>query len=150
MTNRRDFLRHGTSLFAGAFLFRRLPPAAGVPMVVYKDPNCGCCAKWVDLMKGAGFDVSTRDTPNMDPIKARYNVGRALASCHTAVVGGYVVEGHVPADDIKRLLKEKPAVLGIAAPGMPMGSPGMEGSPKDAYAVLTFDRSGKTTVFARH
>lgn len=147
---RRDFVRHGSVALAGFLAVRVLPRPAGVPMVVYKDPNCGCCAKWVELMKGAGFEVSARDTPNMDAIKARYRVGRAQASCHTAVVGGYVVEGHVPAEDIKRMLKEKPAVLGIAAPGMPVGSPGMEGSPKDAYNVVTFDAAGKTTVFAKH
>jgi hypothetical protein len=122
----------------------------GTPMMVYKDPNCGCCHNWVEIMRRAGFDVSTRDTSDMDAIKARHKVTRALASCHTALVGGYVVEGHVPADVIRKLLAEKPRVLGIAVPGMPVGSPGMEsGNRKDPYEVLTFDAAGKTTVFAK-
>ena len=118
-------------------------------MMVYKDPNCGCCHKWVEIMRKSGFDVSVKDTADMPSIKARYKVGRDLVSCHTALVGGYVVEGHVPADVIRKLLAGKPKVLGIAVPGMPVGSPGMEGSPKDAYDVLTFDGAGKTTIYAR-
>jgi len=118
-------------------------------MMVYKDPNCGCCHNWVEIMRKSGFEVSVKDTADMAAIKARYKVGRGLTSCHTALVGGYVVEGHVPADVIRKLLAEKPKVLGIAVPGMPVGSPGMEGSPKDPYDVLTFDAIGKTTVFAK-
>lgn len=118
-------------------------------MMVYKDPNCGCCKTWVTLMRNAGFEISARDTADMPAIKQRYKVPEALGSCHTALVGGYVVEGHVPADLITRLLKEKPKVLGLAVPGMPIGSPGMEGGTKEAYDVLTFDAAGKTTVFAR-
>jgi hypothetical protein len=118
-------------------------------MLVYKDPNCGCCHNWVEIMRTAGFEVSVRDTSDMSSIKTRYKVGRPLVSCHTALVGGYVVEGHVPADVIRKLLADKPKVLGIAVPGMPVGSPGMEGTPKQAYEVLTFDAAGKTTVFAR-
>jgi hypothetical protein len=118
-------------------------------MLVYKDPNCGCCHNWVEIMRTAGFEVSVRDTGDMSSIKTRYKVGRPLVSCHTALVGGYVVEGHVPADVIRKLLADKPKVLGIAVPGMPIGSPGMEGNPRQAYEVLTFDAAGKTTVFAR-
>ena len=119
-------------------------------MMVYKDPNCGCCHNWVEIMRRAGFEVSARDTTDMNAIKTRHKVTPALASCHTALVGGYVVEGHVPADVIRKLLAEKPKVLGIAVPGMPVGSPGMEsGSRKDPYDVLTFDAAGKTTVFAK-
>ena len=123
---------------------------AGTPMMVYKDPNCGCCHNWVEIMRRTGFEVSVRDTQDMNAIKSRHKVTRALASCHTALVGGYVVEGHVPADVIRKLLAEKPKVLGIAVPGMPVGSPGMEqGTRKDPYDVVAFDASGKTTVFAK-
>jgi len=128
---------------------RLLAQAAGTPMLVYKDPDCGCCHNWVEIMKGSGFEVSVRDTRDMASIKKRYQVGSRLASCHTAVVAGYVIEGHVPADVIRQLLREKPKAVGLAVPGMPIGSPGMEGSPKQAYEVLRFDADGKTVVFAR-
>lgn len=148
--SRREVFARGLATAAAACAFPALLRAsAGIPMVVYKDPNCGCCSKWVGLMRSAGFEVSTRDTADTAAIKSRYKVPQALGSCHTALVGGYVVEGHVPGDLITRLLKEKPKVLGLAVPGMPVGSPGMEGAPKVAYDVLTFDAAGKTTVFAR-
>jgi hypothetical protein len=149
--SRREFLtRVAAASAAATALPALLGASAAVSMVVYKDPSCGCCKKWVSLMQSAGFEVSARDTADMPSIKRRYQVPGALASCHTALVGGYVIEGHVPADLIARLLKEKPKVLGLAAPGMPAGSPGMEmGGQKDAYDVLTFDAAGKTTVFAR-
>jgi hypothetical protein len=148
--SRRELLLRGAAAAATALSFPALlRAAAGIPMVVYKDPNCGCCSKWVGLMKSAGFEVSTRDTADMASIKARYKVPAALGSCHTALVGGYVIEGHVPADLITRLIKEKPKVLGLAVPGMPVGSPGMEGGTKEAFDVVTFDAAGKTTVFAR-
>lgn len=118
-------------------------------MTVYKDPNCGCCAKWVDHVKQAGFTVTVRETDDMDSVKASFGVPAALASCHTARVGAYAIEGHVPADLIVRLLKEQPAGRGLAVPGMPVGSPGMEmGSRKDAYDVLLFDKAGKSRVYA--
>ena len=150
LISRRALLASGFNAAAAAVVFPALFRApAAIPMVVYKDPNCGCCTKWVGLMRSAGFEVSTRDTSDMASIKTRYKVPAALGSCHTAMVGGYVVEGHVPADLITRLLKEKPKVLGLAVPGMPMGSPGMEGSTKDAFDVVTFDAAGKSTVYAR-
>jgi len=150
LISRRALLASGFNAAAAAVAFPALLHAsAAIPMVVYKDPNCGCCTKWVGLMRSAGFEVSTRDTSDMASIKTRYKVPAALGSCHTALVGGYVVEGHVPADLITRLLKEKPKVLGLAVPGMPMGSPGMEGSTKDAFDVVTFDAAGKSTVYAR-
>jgi hypothetical protein len=128
--------------------------AAAPIMQVYKSATCGCCKAWVEKMKTAGFDVRVTDLDEsaLQELKAKRGVGDNLQSCHTAVVNGYVVEGHVPADDIHRLLKEKPAIAGIAAPGMPRGSPGMEvpGGARDPYQVLTFTRAGKTTVFARH
>ncbi len=130
-----------------------LAPAATI-MQVYKSPTCGCCKAWVEKMKAAGFDVRVTDLDEdkLQAEKAKHGVGSGLQSCHTAIVNGYVVEGHVPAADIQRLLKEKPAVIGIAAPGMPRGSPGMEvpGGAKDAYDVVAFTRAGKTSVFAKH
>lgn len=129
-------------------------PAPATLMQVYKSPTCGCCKAWIDKMRTAGFEVRVTDLDEaaLQAEKARRGVSDKLASCHTAIVNGYVVEGHVPADDIRRLLKEKPAVAGLAAPGMPRGSPGMEmpdGS-KDPYNVLSFTRAGKATVYARH
>ena len=126
--------------------------AAGValpPMTVYKDPNCGCCAEWVSHVRKAGFVVTVRDTADMSSVKASFGVPSALESCHTARVGAYAIEGHVPADLIQKLIREKPVARGLAVPGMPQGSPGMEqGAPKDAYEVLLFDKAGKTRVFA--
>lgn len=116
---------------------------------VYKDPNCGCCSKWVDHMRANGFTVETMDLPDLTMVKERYAIGQSLRSCHTAVIGDYAFEGHVPADVIKKFLEEKPSVAGLAVPGMPMGSPGMEGASKDKYDVLTFDRAGRTTVYAQ-
>ena len=129
-------------------------PAAKTVMQVYKSPTCGCCKAWVQKMEAAGFEVRVTDLdPDaLDAEKAKRGVSDDLGSCHTAIVNGYVVEGHVPVEDINRLLKEKPAIVGIAAPGMPRGSPGMEmpNGAKDAYNVVAFTKAGKTTVFARH
>ncbi len=119
-----------------------------IPIKVYKDPNCGCCKEWVKHLEANGFKVETMDMPDLSLLKQKYGVKQELQACHTAIVGGYVVEGHVPADVIKQMLKEKPAIAGVAVPGMPMGSPGMEGASKERYNVLTFDRAGRTTVYA--
>lgn len=125
------------------------PKAALPPMTVYKDPNCGCCTEWVSHVRKAGFVVTVRDTSDMSGVKASFGVPAALESCHTARVGSYAIEGHVPADLIQKLLREQPVARGLAVPGMPMGSPGMEqGSQKDAYDVVLFDKAGKTRVFA--
>jgi hypothetical protein len=124
------------------------PPAAAAPVAVYKSATCGCCAKWNDHMRTAGFNVNSTDLPDVTPVKDKHGVPAGLRSCHTAVVGGYVIEGHVPADVIKKLLRERPAVVGIAVPGMPSGSPGMEGSRVDPYNVVSFDKSGATKVYA--
>jgi hypothetical protein len=129
---------------------QQAPATTPTPITVYKTASCGCCAKWVDHMKSAGFAPTVSDLPEVGSTKLKLGVPADLQSCHTATVDGYVVEGHVPADVVRQLLKEKPKVTGIAVPGMPMGSPGMEqGGMKDAYEVLTFDRSGKTTVYAK-
>ena len=121
---------------------------APVAMKVYKDPGCGCCKEWIKHMQKAGFAVTSEDSTKMDAIKVKLGVPGALASCHTAVVGDYLVEGHVPADVVLKLLKEKPNARGLAVPGMPQGSPGMEGPTKDKYNVMLFDRLGKATVYA--
>lgn len=118
-------------------------------MTVYKSQWCGCCTQWVAHMREHGFAVEVEEMNDLSPIKARYGVTQELSSCHTAVVDGYVVEGHVPADLVKRLLRDRPEVVGLAVPGMPIGSPGMEGPNKEAYNVLTFDGEGKTAVYAR-
>jgi hypothetical protein len=123
------------------------PQSRGYTVTVYKNRFCGCCNKWVDHLKNNGFKVNAFNTSDLSEIKANHGVPDKLASCHTAFVEGYVVEGHVPADVIQRLLKEKPKVLGIAVPGMPIGSPGMEGSYSEHYDILTFDRNGKIEVY---
>jgi len=118
---------------------------------VYKSPTCGCCSKWVDHLKANGFTVRSHDTDNVVAHKTRLGVPTGYGSCHTAQVGGYLVEGHVPAKDIKRLLKEKPRARGLVVPAMPIGSPGMEeGSRKDAYTVFLVNRDGSTQTYARY
>ncbi|HAF56393.1 MAG TPA: metal-binding protein [Thauera sp.] len=125
--------------------------AADDEVVMYKDPNCGCCGKWAEHMREHGFKVKEVATAEMGVVKREARVPQALGSCHTAKVGGYVVEGHVPAADVRRMLDQKPAIAGISAPGMPMGSPGMEGPyPADRYDVVSFDAQGRTAVFASH
>ncbi|MFD0727028.1 DUF411 domain-containing protein [Lysobacter brunescens] len=126
--------------------------AALPTMVVYKTPTCGCCKVWVKHMEQAGFKVQTRDLADLGAVKARLGVPYGKGSCHTAEVGGYFVEGHVPAADVKRMLAEKPAARGLTVPGMPLGSPGMEvpDGTVEAYAVELVGRDGKTRVFSRH
>lgn len=151
--SRRTFLGVAVAGTAGALLSRRLPalPAGIAPprMVLYKSPSCGCCKAWQDHVQKAGFVVEAHDVPDVDPYKAKHGVPLLLSSCHTGIVGGYAIEGHVPADLIQKLLKERPKVVGLAVPGMPMGSPGMEGPTKDAYDVLAFTKDGKTRVYAK-
>ena len=143
MLNRRSFLAvlgtSGAAMMAGrAFAQATLPK-----MIVTKDPNCGCCGGWVEHMKAAGFPVEVITSSDVDQVKLRLGVPDDLASCHTAEVSGYVVEGHVPADAVKRLLAEKPQARGLAVPGMPMGSPGMEvaGKAPESYEVVLFGSS---------
>ena len=119
-------------------------------ITVHKSPSCGCCGKWVEHLRQHGFAAAVRSTEDLDPVKVEYGVPANLASCHTALVEGYVIEGHVPASDIRRLLDQRPTVSGLAVPGMPAGSPGMEGDGRDPYEVLVFDASGMTKVFARY
>lgn len=122
--------------------------AAGPAITVYKTPTCGCCRKWVDHLEAHGFRVETVDMGDLTAVKQKHGVPSGMASCHTAVVDGYTVEGHVAADVIQKLLAERPAVKGLAVPGMPMGSPGMEGPFKEPYEVYTFDARGPVDVFA--
>lgn len=125
--------------------------AKPVEMTVYRSPTCGCCGKWVDHIKKNGFAVKDIVTDDMDKLKSERGVPKELQSCHTALVGGYVVEGHVPATDVADMLKRKPQTVGLTAPGMPMGSPGMEmGGAKAPFDVLEFDKNGKTQVFHDH
>ena len=119
-------------------------------IMVYKSPTCNCCEKWIDHLRHAGFKVTSKNRNDMYSIKSDFGVAPNLRSCHTALVDGYVVEGHVPADDIKRMLQERLEVTGLTVPGMPRGSPGMEGRYKDPYDVLIFDKNGQTKVYAKH
>jgi hypothetical protein len=142
------------ALVAGLACSAVAPPllaAAGLPKVaVTKDPSCGCCGNWVAHLKEAGFPVEVTENPEVGRLKARLGVPKDLASCHTAEVDGYVIEGHVPAPAIKRLLAERPPGKGLAVPGMPVGSPGMEveGAAPETYEVVLFGPSGQRT-FAR-
>jgi hypothetical protein len=123
--------------------------AAAKPSVtVYKSATCGCCSGWVAHMRKNGFDVKTVDVDDIEVPKKTYGVPPAASSCHTSLVGGYVIEGHVPADAVTRLLRERPNVAGLAVRGMPIGTPGMEvGGQKDPYVIATFDKAGRTAVY---
>lgn len=155
---RRGWLRAALGVLAGGAAFGALlpVPAGGAPapkkVTVYMDPLCGCCAKWVDHLKASGFSPVVQNRKDMDALKDSLGVPAALRSCHTAVVGRYLIEGHVPAADMKRLLASAPKrILGLAAPGMPAGSPGMEGpGASDRYNVVAFSATGATHVFAKH
>ena len=144
------------TLLQGAFAALLLPSAAvqaaknALPVIeVYKSASCGCCHLWVDHLRAAGFTVKATDVPDPASYRAKYGVPDEFGSCHTGVVAGYALEGHVPAAEVKRLLKERPKARGLAVPGMPMGSPGMEGSSKDPYDVLLIQADGRTRVY-RH
>lgn len=137
----------------GGYLYFGPSASADLPTVtVYKSPTCNCCSKWVSHMREQGFPIEVESRVNVGPVKRQVGVPSSLAACHTAVVGGkYVVEGHVPAREVKRLLRETPDVRGLSVPGMPIGSPGMErGDRVEPYEVLAFTPSGDTTVFAQY
>ena len=136
-------------LISGGVLGLRAP-AEAADVVVYKSPSCGCCGAWVAHLEENGFTVESRNRDDMALVKDEMGVPTPLRSCHTATVEGYVIEGHVPADDIARMLKERPAIKGLAVAGMPMGSPGMEGPRKDPYEVTAFETDGTTSVYERH
>ena len=153
MANELTLSRRALLFGAAAFALPRPADAAeALPkMVVTRDPNCGCCGNWVKHVQAAGFPVEVVEVANVAPLKLKLGVPDALASCHTAEIGGYVLEGHVPAEAIKRLLAERPKVIGLAVAGMPVGSPGMEvpGQAPDIYDVVVFS-AGRQNVFARY
>ncbi len=135
-----------------AFILAGTARAETLPLVtVYKDPSCDCCAAWADHVKAAGFSIEVVEQKDMRAFKRRNGVPQSLSSCHTAKVGGYIVEGHVPVSSIVRMLREKPAVKGLAVPGMPLGSPGMEveGVEPETYNVILFDEE-KAHIFAQY
>jgi hypothetical protein len=134
---------------AGAALAQVAAPAADLPTVlVYKTPTCGCCNGWIEHMQAAGFTVDARDVSDIMTVKHDSGVPVSMSSCHTSIIDGYVVEGHVPAEQVMRLLAERPEIAGIAVPGMPTGSPGMEGRNAKPYEVLSFTHTGERAVFA--
>lgn len=154
MTTRRDFLARALGGAAAALLARAprlaaLEATGGAPVTItiYKSPTCDCCTKWVAHLKANGFTTVVHDTPAIDDVKDMAGVPKALRSCHTAFVGRWVIEGHVPAADIRKLLASRPDVVGLAVPGMPQGAPGMETGRMDHYDVIAFDRAGGQRVF---
>ncbi len=128
------------------------PASLPLEITVYRDPFCSCCGGWIDYLTSQGFQPTSVKTSEMETLKQQYGVPNDLASCHTAVINGYVIEGHVPADEIKRLLAEKPDdVAGISVPGMPIGTPGMEsGDVLEPFTVFSFDKQGNTEVFNKY
>jgi hypothetical protein len=147
---RRDFM--GVTAVGAAVAALPTFGAPALPLVeVFKSPTCGCCGAWVDHLKAAGFPVKVTDVGDTTVARKRYGLPDKFGSCHTGVVSGYVVEGHVPAAEVKRMLASRPAAIGLAVPGMPPGSPGMEvGGRKDPYDVFLIDKSGRETVFAHY
>lgn len=123
---------------------------ARASVLVYKSPSCGCCGGWAEHMRANGFHVTVRNVEDLDPIKRSAGVPDAMMSCHTALIGGYVIEGHVPAASVYKFLAEKPAMTGLAAPGMPAGSPGMESAGREPYEVYAFDATGAAKLYARY
>jgi hypothetical protein len=140
------------ALGLGATAQQKAAAPGATKVTVYKTSSCGCCRLWVDHMKSNGFDVQAMDVSSADlrAVSKAAGLKDEDTSCHTAKIGNYVVEGHVPADDIKRMLKEKPAIAGLSAPGMPQGSPGMEQGTKEPYDVIAFKKDGTSTVYAKH
>lgn len=139
------------SSILGSLLACQSLSAAAPEMSVFKTRTCGCCSKWVDHMKANGFDVKVTDVPSTAEYRKKYGVPEKLLSCHTAVVNGYAVEGHVPASDVQRLLKTRPKAKGISVPGMPIGSPGMEQGPgRNAYSVILFQEDGRISEFQKY
>lgn len=149
----RRFVLTGWAACAGGLLAASVvrPAFAAAPRLdVFKTPGCGCCSLWADHMAAAGFDVRVAESPNTTALKTELGIPRDLWSCHTGIVEGYAVEGHVPADDVARLLAERPRAIGLSVPGMPIGSPGMEdGDLREPYEVILFSE-GARSVFAAH
>lgn len=156
MISRRSFLARtaalGAAMAGGKPLWAVAAGADPDTMTIYMSPTCGCCADWVEHVKAAGFKTLVHEDQDMDTVKDSLGVPKDMRSCHTAQLGKYLIEGHVPADDIRKLLATKPAAAGLAAPGMPASSPGMArpGQPHEPYDVLLFRRDGSSEVFAHH
>ena len=133
-------------------LARTLPAIAAAPTIlVYKDPSCGCCGNWVKHLEAAGFTVTVKEVEDTAVMRKRLGMPEKFGGCHTATMAGYVLEGHVPAKEVKRLLASRPTAVGLSVPGMPIGSPGMEvGDRMDPYDVLLIDRAGRASVFAHY
>ena len=140
-----------TLIVLAAFILplRALADDAAKTGTLYKDPNCGCCQDYAEYLRQNGYVLTVVPTEELPQLRAQQGIPEDLEGCHMTLIDGYVIEGHVPADLIDKLLKEKPQVLGLAVPGMPMGSPGMEGGKPEPYQVFTFDKDGKTTVYAK-
>ena len=147
-SHRRQFLAVLGALTMAPGLARAQRP--GPEVVLYKDSNCGCCSKWAEHMQRSGFRVAAHNVDDLAAVKRKQRLPAPLASCHTAIVDGYTIEGHVPAEAVRRLLAERPAgVIGLAVPGMPLGSPGMESATPQRYEILAFDANGGSRVFER-
>jgi hypothetical protein len=148
--------RRAVIMACGVIAAARISSAAsGKPapaMKVYRNPGCGCCEKWVTKMRTEGFAATIEDRDDLDQMKKKLGIPDDLAACHTGLVAGYVLEGHVPVDDVRRLLRERPAALGLAVPGMPVGSPGMEGEDgtTEPFVVWLFEKNGERRQFAKH
>jgi len=150
MRHLRPFVLCVMLVCTAGFLAACTTPETALPeVIVYKSPTCGCCSKWVAHLEEHGFTVKTVDMTEVASVKARLGVPGSLVSCHTASVGSYIVEGHVPADVVLQLLEEQPEIAGLAVPGMPIGSPGMEGPNPQPYDILAFDEQGSQHVYAR-
>jgi hypothetical protein len=152
MRTRRQILSGSLAAAAATLGFANSAMAQTAPVIsVFKSASCGCCGAWVEHLKRARFAVSVRDLDDVAPIKRQHGVPAQLESCHTATLEGYVIEGHVPAADIRQLLTERPQIRGLAVPGMPIGSPGMEtGASPERYEVIAWRADGSTSVFRRY
>lgn len=153
MTSRRNWLKLTLGGLVAALPVRAALAAQASKdpddVEIWKTPTCGCCHLWVEHMKAAGFKPTVHDVPDTTQYRAKAGVPQSLGSCHTAIVAGYALEGHVPADLVRKAIKEKAKIAGLAVPGMPMGSPGMEqGTRKDRYDIIAFTKDGKTSVYA--
>ncbi len=151
-TRRRVLLTLGALAVAGGgatLLFKPTPAIAG-KVFVYKDPSCQCCGQWARHMRQNGFTVNVNNVEDMAPVKADAGIPEAMESCHTAFIDGYVIEGHVPAMDVKRLLDKRPAIKGLAVPGMPQSAPGMDIPEYEPFSVMAFDAKGMISVFASY
>jgi hypothetical protein len=147
-------LKTATLAFAAVFTLAApalADQAAKPPMTVYKSPTCGCCGGWIDHMRAAGYQIETKDTDAMDTVKELMGVPAEMASCHTATIDGDLIEGHVPADAVDKLLAERPQATGLAVPGMPIGSPGMEmNGQTEPYTAMLFNRDGTARPFVEY